>query len=93
MLCCEQGRGHQDGDLLAGLNRDERRAQRHFGLAEATSPQITRSMGLSDFRSLSTCSMARLDPAVSSKRKSCLKGPIFTLADTILAPCRAARRE
>ena len=35
MLLCEQGRGHQDGDLLAGLNRDERGAQRHLGLAEA----------------------------------------------------------
>ena len=35
VLLRQQRRRHEHRDLLAGLDRDERRAQRHFGLAEA----------------------------------------------------------
>ena len=69
MLPRQQRRRHHHRDLGAAHGGNERRPQRHLGLAEATSPQISRSIGRPEARSSSTSAMARDWSSVSANGK------------------------
>ncbi len=66
MLLREHGRRHEHGHLFAAEGGLEGGANRHFGLAIATSPQIRRSMGRGASMSFFVLTMAFHWSGVSS---------------------------
>ncbi len=93
VLLGEQGGRHHTATCLPAWTAMKAARSATSVLPKPTSPQMTRSMGLPDFMSSRTCSMAAAWSAVSSKGETGLEGAIFGLAGLHrrALPRRAAR--